>query len=348
MSLKIVSLVALPAADSARIRAEFPEAELLEAGGWFDGEYAETWPAATIGRYVAGTGQGTRAERDALLMSADIVIAGFPFPLDLVRRAPRLRWMHQTPAGASNLRQGDIWGAGVRVTTSRGHGETTAIAEYAMSGLLHFLKGFDRAALDRTRGVFDHREYRARSAEDRTLCVVGAGGIGREVARLGAGLGMRVVGTRRNTTRSPEDDVFETLAGPAELHALITESDLVAICCQWTAETTNLISTAAFEAMRQDVILVNVARGEILDERALLQALNAGKVRGAALDVYVGEFEAAPPSALWQHPQVLITPHTSGQTDQSRRRSTDVFCENLKLFMNNEPLRYEVDWALGY
>lgn len=348
MTLKIVSLVTLPSADAARIRAEFPEAELLEAGGWFDGEYAQTWPAATVGRYVAGRGQGTRAERDALLASADVVIAGFPYPLDLVSRAPRLRWMHQTPAGASNLRQGDIWAAGVSVTTSRGHGETTAIAEYALSGLMYFLKGFDRAAIDRAGNAFNHREYRARSAEGKKLCVVGAGGIGREVARLGANLGMHVVGTRRNTTRGPTDEVFETLANPAELHSLLAVSDLVAICCQWTPETTNLISTAAFDAMRQDAILVNVARGEIVDETALLQALNAGKVRGAALDVYVGEFESTPPSALWQHPRVLITPHTSGQTDQTRRRSTDVFCDNLRLFCADKKLHYEVDWKLGY
>jgi phosphoglycerate dehydrogenase-like enzyme len=348
MTLKIVSLVPLPTADATRIRTEFPQAELLDAGGWFDGEYARTWPAATIRRYVAGQGQGTRAERDALLASADIVIAGFPFPLDLVARAPQLRWMHQTPAGASNLRQGDIWEAGVTVTTSRGHGETTAIAEYAMSGLLYFLKGFDRAALDKAGGAFNHREYRARCAEGKTLCVVGAGGIGREVARLGAGLGMRVVGTRRNTTRGPQDEVFETLASPVELHALLAVSDLIAICCQWTSQTSDLIGPAAFNAMQQDAILVNVARGEIIDEKALLDALNAGKVRGAALDVYVGEFESTPPSALWQHPQVLITPHTSGQTDQTRRRSTDVFCDNLKLFMSNEKLHYEVDWTLGY
>ena len=82
-----------------------------------------------------------------------------------MKAAPRLAWMHQTPAGASNLRHGDIWGSEVVVTTSRGHGETTAIAEYAIAGALHFLKGFDRAAVDRERGRFGHREYRARSVE---------------------------------------------------------------------------------------------------------------------------------------------------------------------------------------
>ena len=126
-----------------------------------------------------------------------MILGGWPFPLDLRARAPRLKWFHQRPAGASNLFGGDLWGSDVVVTTSRGVGNTLAMAEYAVAGILHFAKGLDRAVIDRAAGTFDHRAYRPLLIEGKTACVVGAGGIGLEVGRLCAALGMRVVGTRR-------------------------------------------------------------------------------------------------------------------------------------------------------
>jgi len=94
--------------------------------------------------------------------------------------------------------------------------------------------------------------------------------------------------------------------------------------------------------------VVNVARGEIVDEDALYRALESGRLRGAALDVFVGEFEHLPPDRLWSHPRVLITPHTSGMTDTSRRRSTDLFCANLRRLLGGQPLQHLVDWDRGY
>ena len=120
-----------------------------------------------------------------------------PFPLDLRARAPRLKWFHQRPAGASNLLMGDLWGSLVVVTTSRGVGDTLAMAEYAVAGILHFARGLHQAAVDRGVGAFNPRSYRPLLLEGKTACVVGAGGIGLEVGRLCAALGMRVVGTRR-------------------------------------------------------------------------------------------------------------------------------------------------------
>src|SRR5580698_448578 len=121
-TVNILSLVRLRAADRAAIQAVDSAVRLTDAGGWFDGEYRESWPAFTVGRYLPPntTGQGTREERDRLLAEADIVVGGWPFPLDLRARAPRLRWLHQWPAGASNLLRGDLWGSDVVVTTSRG------------------------------------------------------------------------------------------------------------------------------------------------------------------------------------------------------------------------------------
>jgi phosphoglycerate dehydrogenase-like enzyme len=344
----IASLVRLSTHEEAAIRAVDDSISLNHYGGWFDGEFRESWPAKTVARYVRGDGRGTQIERDAALAQAEIIIGGFPFPLDLRARSPRLKWLHQTPAGASNLRRGDIWGSDVTVTTSRGYGETTAIAEYALAGIFHFAKGFDHAYLDQGSGAFDYSKYSVFSIERKTLCVVGAGGIGREVARLSKALGMRTLGIRSSSHGVSNDADFDRIDGPEQLNACLAESDYVVVSCQWTEGTKNLLDDDAFAAMKKQAVIVNVARGEIIDEAALLRALNSGHVRGALLDVYVGEFESPPPPVLWSHPQVVITPHTSGHTDASRRRSTELFCANLRRYLDNETLENTVDWSVGY
>src|SRR6266853_1249325 len=326
-SVNILSIGRVSAAERAQIEAIDPGIRLTDAGGWFDGEYRETWPPYSVSRYLApnSSGKGTREERDRLLAEADVVLGGWPFPLDLRARAPRLRWFHQRPAGASNLLRGDLWGSDVAVTTSRGAGNTLAMAEYAVAGILHFAKGLDRAITDRDAGKFDHRAYRPLLIQGKTACVVGAGGIGLDVGRLCAALG-----------------------GPTDLDRFLPDSDLVAICCQWTPETTRLFNKDRFALMKKGSVLVNVARGEIVDEDALADALDQGHLRGAALDVYVGEFEHLPPQRLWADKRVVITPHVSGASDDERHRGVDLFCENLRAYLDGKPLQNVIDWDRGY
>src|SRR6202011_2908399 len=175
--IQVLNIQRLNAADRAKIEAVDPAVRLTEAGGWFDGEYRETWPAYTAARYLAGgaAGSGTREERDRLLADAEIILGGWPFPLDLRARAPRLKWFHQRPAGASNLLRGDLWGSDVIVTTSRGYGNIRPMAEYVLASFLHFARGFHRAYHDRQQHSFDHRKYRPVLLQGKTLCVVGAG-----------------------------------------------------------------------------------------------------------------------------------------------------------------------------
>jgi phosphoglycerate dehydrogenase-like enzyme len=349
-TINVLTLQRLRAEDRARIAAVDPAVALTDAGGWFDGEYRDTWPAYTTARYLApgALGSGTRADRDQLLAAAEIIIGGFPFPLDLRARSPRLKWFHQRPAGASNLLRGDLWDSDVTVTTSRGAASALAIAEYAVAGLLYLAKSFHRAAVDRQAGVLDARAYRPLLAEGKTVCVVGAGGIGMEVGRLCAALGMDVVGTRRHPVTGALPPGFRAIGGPAELDAFLAVSDLVAVCCQWTPETDRLFDAGRFAAMKPGSALVNVARGEIIDEDALADALARDHLRGAVLDVYVGEFEHPPPARLWNDPRVLITPHTSGVSDEDRHGGVDVFCANLRAYLDGAPLRNVIDWARGY
>jgi phosphoglycerate dehydrogenase-like enzyme len=349
--VNILTLQRLRAEDRARIEAVDPAVVLTDAGGWFDGEYRETWPPFAVERYLApgAAGSGTREERDRLLNEAEIVIGGWPFPLDLRARSPKLKWFHQRPAGASNLLRGDLWNSDVTVTTSRGSASALAIAEYAVAGLLYLAKTLHRAAVDRATAAFDARAYRPLMVEGKTVCVVGTGGIGMEVVRLCAALGMDVIGTRRRPPADrPLPPGLRALGGPDDLDGFLSASDMVVICCQWTPETDRLFDARRFAAMKPGAGLINVARGEIIDEDALADALQRDHLRGAVLDVYVGEFERNPIERLWADPRVLITPHTSGMSDQDRHGGVDVFCANLRAYLDGGTLRNVIDWDRGY
>jgi len=349
--VEVLCIQPVSADERARIEAVDPAVRLVDAGGWFDGEIRDTWPAFSTQRYLRpdATGRGTREDRDRLLAQAEVILGGWPFPLDLRVRTPLLKWFHQRPAGASNLRLGDLWGSDVVVTTSRGAANTLAMGEYAIAGILFFAKGLHRAPIDRGAGAFDHRAYRPLLIEGKTLCVVGVGGIGREVGRLAAALGMRVIGTRRHPELgTPLPPGFQQIGGAGDLDRFLAESDIVVISCQWTPETTGLIGAARLAVMRPGTVLVNVARGEIMDEAAVADALAREHLRGVVLDVYSGEFERPPPEVLWRDPRVLITPHISGGSDQHRHGAIDIFCDNLRAYVDGMPLRNVIDWQRGY
>jgi glyoxylate/hydroxypyruvate reductase len=350
-TINVLTITRLGDAERARIEAIDPAIRLTDAGGWYDGEIRETWPAFASQRYLGrnANGLGTREERNRLLAEAEVILGGWPFPLDLRSRAPKLKWFHQRPAGASNLKLGDLWGSDVVVTTARGLGNVLAMAEYTIGAILYFAKGLNRAGLDRDAKAFDFRAYRPLQIEGKTMCVVGVGGIGLKVGRLAAALGMRVIGTRRSPRPGhPLPQGFSELAGPAELDRMLAESHFVAVCCQWTPETTCLFNDERFAAMRPGSVIVNVARGEIIDEEALIAALQRDHLRGAALDVYVGEFEGPPDARLWSDPRVLITPHICSATDEDRHRGVELFCDNLAAYVAGKPLQNVVDWERGY
>jgi phosphoglycerate dehydrogenase-like enzyme len=350
-TIDVLAIQRISAADIAKIEAADPATRVTDAGGWFDGEIRETWSDFAIRRYLSPGASGTasREERDRLLADAEVIVGGWPFPLDLRSRAPRLKWFHQRQAGASNLLGSDLWGSDVVVTTSRGASNPLPIAEYAVAGILHFAMGLNRAAVDREAKAFDHGAYRPLLMQGKTACVVGAGGIGLEVGRLCAALGMRVIGTRRQVEPGallPQG--FSELAGAGELDRLLPSTDFVVICCQWTRETTRLFDKDRFAAMKTGSVLVNVARGEIVDEDALADALEPGRLRGVALDVYVGEFERPPMARLWADRRVLITPHISGGSDENVHGGVDIFCDNLRAYRAGQPLRNVIDWERGY
>ena len=324
---------------------------LIDARGWFDVEIRATWPQWTVDRYLGArkSPATTVEQRNRALASAEIALTGWPPLKDLRKRAQCLKWVHELPAGASNFFHTDLWDSDVLVTTSRGLTNRRPMAEYVLASFLHFARGFHLSYRDQRRRRFDHTTYDPIIVRDKTACIVGAGGIGQEVAKLCAAVGMRVIGTRRHVASgAPLPPGFTRLEAAHFLHEMLRESEFVAVCCPWTKETTHLIGTAALAAMKPGAVLVNIARGEIVDEEALLQALAEGKLRGAALDVYVGEFERPPDPRLWDDERVVITPHVSAVTDVSEHGGLKLFCENLTRYLQGVPLENVIDWKRGY
>ena len=348
MSLEILSLTNLPEDLQHQIINLDNNIKLTMAPGWFDGEIRDTWPTFTVDRYLSrmSHGQATKEERDQLLNDAEVILVGFPFPLDLRARSPKLKWVHQRPAGASNMLRGDLWKSDIVVTSSRGYAHNLPIAEYTIATMLHFAKDLHLPEQERKTKQLNARGYNVTQLSGKTLCVLGAGGIGTEVGRLASALGMRVLGIRRNA--SNHIDGFERVASQDQFKSILSESDYLAICCQWTGETEKLINDDTLEVIKDNSVIVNIARGEIIDEDALVRALAKNKIKGAALDVYVGEFERPPDSRLWDDDRVLITPHISAASDINTHRGNELFLKNLKRYMANETLENIIDWNRGY
>lgn len=349
--MKVILITPATAEQVAEIATIDPRLRVEQAWELFGPELVAEWPAHTAEWYLPrrfrtlADSPEQRRRRDAVLHEAEVVCLTFPFPTRLVARAPRLRYVHQIPAGVSNLTRGDLWGSSLPVTSGRGANRALPIAEWAMAAGLALCKEFPRAFRQQASGQFERSSFRGRGVAGKTLGVVGLGGIGRAVARLARGLGMRVIGARRSS--EPVEHI-EALYPPSGLHALLAQSDLVVVAAQLTPATHHLIDAAAFGAMRPGTFLINVTRGELVDEAALLEALRSGHLGGFAADVYEGEFERQPPPELLACENVILTPHTSGQSEQPATESMAIFRENLRRFLADEPLLNRVDWERGY
>jgi phosphoglycerate dehydrogenase-like enzyme len=342
------------AAAVERIRDVAPERlRVSDFADEYGEELAREWPGLPAW-WTPGAGSGrSRAERDALLADSHVLLLGLPFLKKLPTWTPKLLWAHFTFAGVSNLMGSGWWGLeGPLVTSSRGANGALPIAETALAGALMLAKRLDRAVRDTQAGQFTDRAHYLGMPllAGKTIGIVGLGGIGGQLARLAHGLGMRVLATRRSAqTRERDVDGVDELFPSAELPAMLAECDFVAVCVMWTPETERMLNTAAFDAMKPGVILVNVARGEIIDEDALADALRSGQVGGAYLDVWADDILGElPQPALRAAPNTVFTPHVSGQSDVSHAFSLELFIENLGRLLRGEELRNVIDWTRGY
>ena len=294
----------------------------------------------------------TDDELSAHLPDAEVVCSYF-MPYDWRTLAPKLRWLQFPGAGVDSLAPTGLLDAnsGVIVTTAAGiHAET--ISEYVLGSMLMF--NWNWPLMVRLQD--EHKWARSaswyhlggRELAGQTLGIIGLGHIGRRIAQLGHAFGMQVLGTRRSihTSKEQESEVDQSFL-PEQLHELLPLCDYVVISVPLTRETEKLIGEAELRMMRSNTYLVNIARGRVIDEQALVRALREGWIAGAGLDVT--EEEPLPPeSPLYSMPNVILTPHISGNSVHYDTRLAALFADNLKRYRSDQELLNQYEPSRGY
>lgn len=291
-------------------------------------------------------------ELSAYLSDAEILCSYF-IPANWRTLAPRLRWLQFPGAGVDSLAKTGLLDAnsGVIVTTAAGVHAVT-ISEYVFGSMLMFNWNWPQMVRLQDEHVWARSatwyQLGGRDLVGQTLGIIGLGHIGRRIAQLGHAFGMRVLGTRRSIHNSgdQEPDVDQSFP-PEQLHELLSLSDYVVISVPLTRETEKLIGETELRMMRPNTYLVNIARGRVIDEQALIRALREGWIAGAGLDVT--EEEPLPTeSPLYSMPNVILTPHISGNSAHYDTRLAALFADNLKRYRTGQQLQNRYEPSRGY
>jgi phosphoglycerate dehydrogenase-like enzyme len=275
----------------------------------------------------------------------------------LLIRAPRLTWVHSATSGVERALTPASRERGLVVTNARGV-FSRPIAEYVLMMILAISRRLPQLLelqRERTWQPLEGAELR-----DVTVGIVGLGSIGRAVAALGSSFGCRIVAVRRHSERETaasaavDDDVpaiaqlrLDRVGGPETLPELLAESDFIVLAAPLTSETEDMINAETLAMVKPGAWLINVARGRLIDERALLRALRDGELGGAVLDTFRDE-PLPPMSSFYDLPNVIVTPHTAWSSGRVLDRSVELFCDNLRRFARGEPLLNVVDPDAGY
>ncbi len=281
------------------------------------------------------------AEWRSLLAKADIL---WDFDhenaAELPELATNLKWIQSTSSGIGQYvkRLGYADKTGWVFTTSSGV-HARPLAEFALMTMLMFAKDF--VYLRREQAAHHWMRYAGFELKDKTLGIVGLGKIGRETARLAKAFEMRVVGTRRDTEQGTTADV-DTLYRPDQLDDLLREADFLLLCAPHTPETEGLITRERIGLLPQGAVIINIARGVIIDEPAMIDALRSGHLGGAALDVFARE-PLPPDSPLWDMPNVIVSPHSASTAVSENGKIVALFIDNLRRYLSGQPMRNVLD-----
>jgi phosphoglycerate dehydrogenase-like enzyme len=316
-------------------------------------EKPDDWDIYVVRAQTSSDGDGPTGANDEVVRAiADAeVYLGFGIPRALLLAAPQLRWVHSAAAGVGSALYPEMVASDVVLTNSAGV-HAIPIAEYVVAGVLFFTRGLDIARDQQLRRVWDKQLFVAadsplREIDGMAILVVGAGGIGGEVARRFAAFGARCVGVRRRPALGAPLG-FQRVVGPREIDDELRRADAVVLTAPLTDETRGLLTGERLDLLPKHAIVVNVARGALLDEAALAARLASGQLRGAVLDVFQEEPLAAQ-SPLWQLRAALVTPHVSPVSPgRFWERELDLFLENWRRYLCGERLRNVVDKRAGY
>ena len=295
---------------------------------------------------------GTPPSAEALeaIRDADVYL-GFGISRALFTAARRLRWVHSAAAGVGGALFPEMLASDVVLTNSAGV-HAIPIAEHAVGGILYFLRGFDVAAERQRANIWDRESFVGAASPMRELrgsrvLVLGTGGLGSEVARRCTAFGARCIGVRRRPERGIPDGFAEVIGSDA-IDGELPRADVLVIAAPSTNLTRMMVSRARLEMLPRHAVVVNVARGTLMDEEALADLLEAGALRGAMLDVTARE-PLARDSRLWQLRSVLLTPHVSGVSPAGFwERELALFVDNWRRYVAGQPLRNVVNKHEGY
>lgn len=279
---------------------------------------------------------------ESLLREADILF-DFDYTAigELPARATNARWLQATSAGIGQLvRRLNLDSMNMVFTTASGV-HARPLAEFVLMIMLQRTKNAALARQQQQDRVW--RRFATGELNGKTLAIVGYGNIGKEIARLARPFGMRVVGSKRRVAGFTAADLgLDTLYSAEQLHEMLAEADFVCLITPHTPDTEGLMNEAAFAATKHGGTLINIARGVVVDEAALVKALDSGRIAHAALDVASTEPLPAT-SPLWEHPDITIYPHSASTGEHENERIVDLFCENLRRYLANEPLLNQLD-----
>jgi phosphoglycerate dehydrogenase-like enzyme len=310
---------------------------------WFPERLRQNFPAVNV---VALKGY---AELEAQIPDTEVIVT-WSLRSEQFKLGCKLRWIHSPAAAVHQLMFPELIHSDVILTNARDvHGPV--VAEHVMSLIFALAKRIPQAVrlqLQRVWGQLTMWESRPRPRElaGATLGLVGLGSIGREVARHGVALGMRVIAVREHPEKGNPANIAQVYGSP-QLDELLSQSDYAVLAVPTTPNTLALINAQRLAAMKPDAYLINVGRGPLIDDAALIDALRAHKIAGAALDVFHEEPLPAD-SPYWDLENVLITPHTAGLTEKLWERHYALFAENLRRFLKGEPLLAVVNKQEGY
>jgi phosphoglycerate dehydrogenase-like enzyme len=311
------------------------------------------WTIQVIKSETSSDGDGPPRPSDEVMEAIRNAEAyyGFGIPRLLFLEAKRLRWVHSAAAGVGTALHREMMESDVAFTNSAGI-HAIPIAEYVVAGILHFLRGLDIALDQQRRTEWNKAPFVAmdsvlREVDSVRALIVGVGGIGGAIGERLSALGARCTGVRRRVGLGPPPG-FERVVSLEELDAELPKHDVVVMAAPQTAETNGLLTAARLDLLPATAIVVNVARGALVDEDALVARLRDGRLRGAVLDVFRQE-PLAPTSGLWRLRQVLLTPHISPVSPgRFWPRQLDLFLDNWNRYSKGEQLRNVVDTQAGY
>jgi phosphoglycerate dehydrogenase-like enzyme len=317
-----VLVLAHPADRELKLLEELPPETSLAVGNSTEA-FASAAPDATVILNWSGSG--------ALLREV--------FPM-----SPRIQWVHARSAGMDNVLFPEMIQSPVTVTNGSGV-FSPPLGEFAVGAILFFAKDFRRMVRSQEAGVWD--QFDMPEIAGQTVGILGYGDIGRAVATRVRSMGMRVLAVKRHVLPYHADPLVDKIYGPDARLEMISRSDYIVACAPLTHETRGMLGEPEFAAMKPDAVVINIGRGPVIDEAAMVRALSEGSIKGAALDVFDTE-PLLPGHALYKLKNVLLSPHCADHTPDWLERGMRFFLEQFERFRKHEPLLNVVDKKLGY